>query len=139
MLQTKQPFVGALGTGISSSSRKFYYHIEIKLNAGMTTEDQYRRAWRLLRLYHCFTYLYFLPVFILVSREMFDPDFQSRWVGLKWVALALAVPSAISMYFYLNFVCPRCSKKFFFKGIFRSLTGRNCMNCALKRGEIPNN
>jgi hypothetical protein len=99
----------------------------------MTEQARYVKAWQDLRRRKIAAFLFFLPSFLWALWELQSAPYLHPRLFAP-VRLALFALAAAAIVWYSFFFCPRCGKLFFVIGSWRSLTGRRCVHCGLRRG-----
>jgi hypothetical protein len=106
----------------------------------MTGQPEWQRAWKDLRrrtvlLAASVISLPGSAVLVLVMRSLgWGYMASDRFIvlaGMEMLAMMLA--SAV----FHSFPCPRCHRRFFFKGIFANSFARRCLHCGLRKGADP--
>jgi DNA-directed RNA polymerase subunit RPC12/RpoP len=98
----------------------------------MTEQARYVKVWEDLRRRKITAFLLFVPVFLWAAWQVHRaPNGQPLFSPMPLLLFAAAVGAIL---WYSFFRCPRCGKPFFLTAGWRSLTGRRCVHCGLRRG-----
>jgi hypothetical protein len=103
----------------------------------MPNDPDYGREWADLRRRTRIFWIIFLGyipgvVILNLLAGLIAPSLTPMWIAVPWMGAFMAA----GIYRAL-FRCPRCHKRFFYKGWYSSQFIRNCLHCDLPLGSSP--